>query len=68
MNETRDNRQPSRHTTDRRVDEVQKRGGYLAPASPFSLPAMPAGPAQGAQTDSESTTPTGPDSSSNTAD
>lgn len=39
----------TRRTDGRRVGEVRKRGGYLAPDSVFELPEMPAGPAQGAQ-------------------
>lgn len=61
MSETQDDRRSADRTEDRSIDEVQKRGGYLAPASPFSLPTMPAGPAQGAQPDPDPNAPAKPD-------
>ena len=53
-----DTRGPIGRTPDRRVQGGQQRGGYAAPATPFSLPEMPSGPAQGASSSDESSTDT----------
>jgi len=60
MSEKRDNGGDTPRYVDRRGDEVEKRGGYMAPVSPFRLPRMPGGPAQGAQTTPSGGEPTPP--------
>ncbi len=57
MSKTRDNQDTPRNPADERVNESQKRGGYIAPNTPFNLPTMPAGPGQGGQKEGESTPP-----------